>query len=167
MAKARRPLPTGLIDEYLDLFDDGIVVWKKSPHPTIKAGTPAGRSSVRNHKQIMIKGRAYGYHRIVYYLAYGVDSVGWEIDHINGDPSDNRPENLRLADESQNKWNTGCQKRCKSGLRGIRARFWGASTRWEARYRGKYIGSFATKEEAIAAWEKVVKPHAGEFFLPQ
>lgn len=167
MAKAKHPLPTSLIDEYLLLSDGGVVLWKKSPHPTIKVGACAGRTSAQNHKQITIKGHAYGYHRIVYYLAYGVDSVGWEIDHINGDPSDNRPENLRLADESQNKWNAGCQKRCKSGLRGIRARFWGASTRWEVRCKGKYIGSFASREEAITAWEDAVRPVAGEFFLAQ
>lgn len=164
MAKARNPLPTELIDEYLELRDGGVVVWKKSPFHRIKVGDEAGSTSPDFHKRIGLKGGSYGYHRIVYYLAYGVDSLGYEIDHINRNPQDNRPENLRLADERQNKWNTRCQSGCKSGLRGIRARFWGANTYWEVRFRGKYIGSFKTRDEAIAAWEAVTKPYMGEFF---
>jgi hypothetical protein len=167
MAKARKPLPTDLIDEYLKLEEGGVLVWKKSPHPRIAVGAKAGRSGGKRHSQVCLKRKHYGYHRIVYYLAYGIDSLGWEIDHINRDPSDNRPENLRLASEAENKWNAGCQANCKSSLRGIRSRFWGASTKWEARYRGRYIGSFDSREEAVAAWEAVVKPYAGEFFLPQ
>lgn len=166
VAKASKALPVDLINEYLELQDGGILVWKKSPHPRISVGTLAGRSSKRYHNQVTLCRQNYGYHRIVYYLAYGVDSLGYEIDHINRDPSDNRPENLRLATESQNKWNKGCLLNCQSGYRGIRKRFWGQSYRWEVSFRCKYVGTYKTLEEAIEAWEEVVRPYAGEFFLP-
>ncbi len=43
-------------------------------------------------------------HRIVYYMHYGV-SVGYEIDHIDGDKTNNSVENLRACSSSQNSAN--------------------------------------------------------------
>jgi hypothetical protein len=166
MAKSRLPLPTEYIDEYLSLGAEGIVRWKKAPHPRIQVGTVAGNNPGNDYLRICLQGKAYGYHRVVYYLAYGVDSLGYEIDHINRNSLDNRPENLRLATESQNKWNKGCSPKCQTGYRGIRKRFWGQSYRWEVSFRCKYVGTYKTLEEAIEAWEEVVRPYAGEFFLP-
>lgn len=166
MAKARKPLPIDLINEFLDLKEDGVLIWKKSPHPRIKIGDPAGRVPKEGHLQVTLKKKAYGYHRIVYYLAYGIDSVGWEIDHINRNPLDNRPENLRLASESENKWNTQKRNNTNVGHRGIRKRFWGASYSWEVTFQGKYVGSFRSMEEAVSAWENKARNYAGEFFCP-
>jgi len=166
VAKARNPLPAALIEEFLRLDDNGILIWKKSPHPRIKAGDRAGRVPKGKHLQVTINKKAYSYHRIVYYLAYGIDSLGWEIDHINRDPTDNRPENLRLASESDNKWNTQRRNKTNVGHRGIRKRFWGQSYRWEVTFRGSYVGSFSSMEEAVDAWESRAKDHAGAFFCP-
>jgi hypothetical protein len=167
MALARTHLPVDLIKEFLALEEGGVLVWKKSPHPRIPIGTRAGRTPKGHHLQVTIKGKAYGYHRVVYYLAYGVDSVGHEIDHINRDPLDNRPENLRIAEGWQNKWNTEKRNKTNTGHRGIRRRFWGASYRWEVVIRNKYAGSYGSLEEAVEAWEKIAKAHAGEFFCSQ
>lgn len=167
MAIARLPLPVDLINEYLELKDGGVLVWKKSPHPRLPVGTPAGKKPKGHHLQVMIKKRSYSYHRIVYYLAYGIDSLGYEIDHINRNPIDNGPENLRLAEGWQNKWNTTKRNKTNTGYRGIRKRFWGASYRWEVVFRSQYIGSFGSLEEAVKAWETVAREHAGEFFCPK
>jgi hypothetical protein len=164
MAKAKLPLPTQLIDEYLELREGGILAWKKSPHPRIPVGTLAGRRPKGNHLQVTIKSKAYGYHRIVYYLAYGIDTIGWEIDHINRDPQDNRPENLRLASETENKWNTVKRNKTNVEHRGIRKRFWGANYTFSVSFRQKYVGSYPTLEEAIAVWEEKARQHAGDFF---
>jgi hypothetical protein len=164
MAKARLPLPTALIEEYLELRDGGVLVWRKSPHPRIAVGERAGRSPKGRHLQVMLKGRSYGYHRIVYYLAYGVDSLGWEIDHINRNPEDNRPENLRLAQEWQNKWNTTSRDNTNVGHRGIRKRFWGLNYKFEVSFRGRYVGSYSSLQEAVEAWEARAREYAKEFF---
>jgi hypothetical protein len=164
MAKARIPLPTEYIDEYLELGEGGIVRWKKPPHPRILAGSVAGSDPGNGYLRICLQKKPYGYHRIVYYLAYGVDSLGYEIDHINRDPTDNRPQNLRLATTSENKWNTQKRNKTNVGHRGIRKRFWGASYSWEVTFRGKYVGAYKSMEEAVQAWSERAKAHAGEFY---
>jgi hypothetical protein len=164
MAKARRPLPTEYIDEYLELDDGGVVRWKKPPHPRISVGSTAGSDPGNGYWRICLQRKPYGYHRVVYYLAHGIDSLGYEIDHINRDPTDNRPENLRLATTSENKWNTQRRNKTNVGHRGIRKRFWGASYRWEVTFRGKYVGTYKSMEEAVQAWSERAKAHAGEFY---
>ena len=92
-------------------------------------------------------------HRLVYEAHVGPIPPGMEIDHRSGDPGDNRLENLRVATKTQNQRNK-VSSWSSSGHRGITYRSRQAN-KWSARiYIGatcKQIGSFATKEEAIAA----------------
>lgn len=55
-------------------------------------------------------------HRVVWEMHNGNIPKGLVIDHIDGDPSNNKIENLRLATSSQNSCNQKCQKNKKSGL---------------------------------------------------
>ncbi len=77
--------------------------------------------------------------------------VGTQIDHINRDTLDNRKRNLRFVDAAENQWNRPlCGVRYTKKL--------GAKNRWEAaiRVRGKrfWLGSYATKEEAIMVYNR-------------
>ena len=47
------------------------------------------------HKQIWILGTTYLLHRIIFFMFHRKDPRGYVIDHINGDPADNRIHNLR------------------------------------------------------------------------
>ena len=58
------------------------------------------------HQYIWFKGRNVQAHRIIYELAYGSVPDGYVIDHINRNPADNRPKNLRAVTKSANKKNT-------------------------------------------------------------
>lgn len=75
------------------------------------------------------------------------------IDHINGDPSDNRVENLRLADKRLNAEN---QRRARAdnaiGVLGVMAH--GNKFRAQIRTGGRtiYLGLFLTSDEAYAAY---------------
>lgn len=164
-----KPLPP--LEQLRKLFEvdvDGRLLCKTRPHrhSRCKVGDEVGTLHPSGYRKVAVSGTAYFVHRIIWFLTHGEDPGAAQIDHINRIKDDNRPENLRLATSQQNKWNRSCLPHSRSGLRGIRKRFWGASYRWNVTVRGKYIGSFCSEQEAIAAWEQVVKPIAGEFFLP-
>lgn len=75
------------------------------------------------------------------------------VDHINRDRKDNRPENLRLTDKSENAFNCGVRRSNKSGFTGVWFR--NDTKRWSAEIKkdGRKIslGCYAEKEDAIAA----------------
>ena len=100
-----------------------------------------------------------------------MDSGRWpdhEVDHINGDPSDNRMANLRLATRSQNALNTCLSKRNASGWRGVW--FDGARQKWAAMigHDGKRtsLGRFGSKDAAIAAYAEASERLHREFRRP-
>jgi HNH endonuclease/AP2 domain len=108
--------------------------------------------------------KGYLAHRVIWTLHCG----GWpsdKIDHINGDPSDNRIANLREASDSQNNYNRGKALTNSTGYKGVYLHK--PSGRWFSQIgvskRVKYLGYFPTPELAHAAYcEAAIKFH-GEF----
>ena len=88
-------------------------------------------------------------HRVIWKWMTGED--GYIIDHINGDPTDNRWVNLRNTDTTGNTTNSALPSNNKSGRIGV----WFDGDRWcaEIHYRGvKYpLGKYRSIEEASAA----------------
>jgi len=86
-----------------------------------------------------------------------------EVDHKNGDPLDNRRQNLRLCTHAQNQHNTGLSCVNTSGFKGVSKR----GKRWKAQIRinGKqtYLGTYDTPEEAGAAYDAAALKVQGEF----
>ena len=81
------------------------------------------------------------------------------IDHINGNTLDNRKINLEIVDRKDNKHNRGKQSNGKNKYMGV-AKNSRCST-WQARVgdghaKHKYLGSFATEEEAATARDREV-----------
>lgn len=71
------------------------------------AGSRAGLTNPevnRGYCQVYIDGKAYRTHRVIWKLVTGKDPVG-VIDHINGDTTDNRFENLRDVSVLENNRN--------------------------------------------------------------
>lgn len=127
-------------------------------------GKPAGFRRKDGYLQIKIDGRPILAHRLVWFWMTGA----WPplyIDHINGDRSDNRYENLRCADKSTNhsnnfvanKNNLSTGARCVyiKKPRGTRK---GGYVFASVRIRGKrhYLGKFDTIEAASAARDALV-----------
>ena len=87
------------------------------------------------------------------------------VDHINGDPTDERKSNLRIVTKQQNAMNRKKHNNNQSGHTGVNwhkgANKWAASIR----YKGNYIhlGSFTNKEDAIKARKDAELKYYGEY----
>ena len=101
------------------------------------------------------------------YLLYAPDET--QVDHINGDPRDNRQSNLRLCTQSQNLHNTAkCKRATSSRFKGVYLDK--QSNRWRADImvnRNRiHIGTFSDEEGAARAYASVACEHLGEFGAP-
>jgi hypothetical protein len=87
------------------------------------------------------------------------------IDHINNIGTDNRKENLRLCNQSQNNANRRKQKNCSSQFKGVcwykRDKKWVASI--EYKEKQYYLGRFNSEINAALAYNKKAKEFFGEF----
>lgn len=88
-----------------------------------------------------------------------------QVDHINGDPLDNRRSNLRLATHAENQRNKGRYSNNTSGYKGVS---WAKKeNKWQAQisFNGKvkYLGYFATAEDAYESYCKAAKELHGEY----
>ena len=117
---------------------------------------PCGR-----YIQIGINKKLYYLHRLVYkYHNEDFDltdiSHNNQIDHININPLDNRIENLRAVNHSQNQRNKNKSKNCSSKYKGV---CWSKrDSKWYAyiqiNRKRKHLGLFINEEDANLAYKK-------------
>lgn len=116
--------------------------------------------------RVSLFGRKELAHLIIWELNYGPVPAGMFIDHKDGDPTNNKFDNLRLATNSQNQANRRRKSNATHSLKGVtfergRKRGWSAQMRRDGKtFR---IGRYATKEEAHAAYCQAAKDVYGEF----
>lgn len=105
--------------------------------------------------------RNYQAHRVAFALHYG-RWPGGQIDHVNGDKDDNRPENLREATRSQNMRNRPGYG--TSTFRGVTPTGYG-TWRAAAKVCGQRhdLGSHPTEVDAALAYDEFARRHYGEF----
>lgn len=85
-----------------------------------------------------------------------------QIDHINGNPADNRVCNLRWATGSENQLNRS-QKAGRTMPKGVIQR---GPASFEARFRRTYLGIFSTAEEAKAVVDAAGYDFSPDFYKP-
>lgn len=129
------------------------------------AGRQAGRLN-HGYVIIFIDRRPYPGHRLAWLLYYGQWPLRY-IDHINGNPADNRIANLREASRRENMCNSRLRKN-KTLPKGVTLRTRGPADRpfaaqIKVRRKNIYLGYFATQEEAHAAYCEAAQKHNGEF----
>jgi hypothetical protein len=106
----------------------------------------------------------YPVHRLIYVMHHG----RWPsllVDHIDGNPGNNDPTNLREVSAQQNQWNLKLNSRNTSGHRGVS---WNKSLRkWEAylRFDGRRhrLGQYDDVKEAAEAVRMKVISVRGEY----
>lgn len=139
--------------ELLEYFPDtGLFVWRVNRARLAKAGTVAGGLDSYGYIRIRIHGRKYRAHRLAWFYMTGKWPID-EIDHIDGNPSNNRFDNLREAIHRQNRQNLREPTRDNQcGFLGVSKR----GNRWRAIIvlDGKHtrLGNFSTPELAHAAY---------------
>lgn len=128
------------------------------------AGMAAGYARKNGYVILNFSGKKFYAHRVIWLMKTGAMPLH-TIDHADRDPSNNMWSNLRMANGTQQNGNKGLMKNNKSGARGVRA--WRG--KWQALIHKnggaqQYLGCFATKEDAISAYNAAAKDYYGKYF---
>jgi hypothetical protein len=131
---------------------------------TGKLWREAGSSDGRGYIYVQFQKKHHLAHRVAWFLHYGSWPDGL-IDHINGNKSDNRIKNLRLANFSENQLNRNRTSSNTSGHKGVS--YHKHRKRWQALIsvdgKNKFLGSFNTALEAADAYNEAALKYHGEF----
>lgn len=151
--------PPSDIFDYLEFnMAEAAFFWRRAT-ANVLAGSKAGSTYNTGYRNISFRGRKYQEHRLVWLAVHGE----WPpelIDHVNANPSDNRPENLRLASQGKNNANRKNFGKWKKGVCRSKKRFAAAI------YVDKQVirlGTYTTEDEAHAAYCKAAIQYYGEF----
>lgn len=142
----------------------GVLTWLISRRGQARPGDVAGCVN-HGYRVTKIDQQVLMVHRVAWALTHGRWPAA-DIDHIDGDPSNNRLSNLREATRGQNMQNRrGAQRNSRSGVIGVWKAKKDLSKPWKAVIvvdrRAQHLGYFASKEEASSAYlaaKKAVHP---------
>ena len=126
-------------------------------------GMTAGSLSDNGYLMVRVDGPLYRVHRLIFLYHHGY--LPKYLDHINQKSTDNRIENLRECNLSQNACNSRKQERCSSRIKGVswckEKRLWEAEIRInKSRIR---LGRFWDEETAAQVVQIARLKHHGEF----
>ena len=101
-------------------YCDGKLYWKVKKCYSVVVGQEVGSEHGRGYRAVQIDGKNYKLHRIVFLMHNGYFPE--QVDHINGDKTDNRIENLRAATNSENQKNVPVRPWSKTGVKNVTKR---------------------------------------------
>jgi hypothetical protein len=155
----------------------GLFFWKKRPEHHFKnshcmnkwnsryAGKQAGtiytptRLADYKRVKIVVKNHPIMAHQIAWTFVHGDIPVGFFVDHIDGNATNNAITNLRLVTHSENHRNRRIQSNNSSGVPGVRMQRGKWCARVKINGKEKYLGSFQNKEQAVEARKQYAIEH--------
>lgn len=150
-----KPLPSPELLRKLLRYepDTGRLFWREGTRQfSRQSSNGAGTLDSHGYYQIKISGRIYQVHRVCYAIHHGI----WpnnHIDHINGDRTDNKIDNLRDITRSENMKNMKLKSNNSSGFAGVH--FDKLNKKWRAQImvngRWKHLGRFESIDDAVSA----------------
>jgi len=146
----------------------GVFTKRKKKHSrdnTVKVGEQLGHLSGDGYIHFAFFGKKRKAHRLAWLYVYG-ELPNSLIDHIDGDKTNNKINNLRLASFEQNAANRHVVK-SKTGYRGVyESKYKGEVVGYIAQYNKKHLGFFKEVKEAAKAVDKYMFEKLGSFVKP-
>ena len=134
--------------------DTGFLRWKEGRSNMVK-NSKAGCKNASGYLIVTINSKSHRVQRVIWIYMFDHIPSGFYIDHINGNKTDNRLCNLRLATNSQNQQNRPAPQNNSSGYRGVT--WHKQANKWMARIchnrKREMLGFFETVEEAYEAYK--------------
>jgi hypothetical protein len=135
-----------------------------SPAANVRVGQVAGVLLKIGYRKIVVNNAQLYAHHVAWYLHYG-EWPAEMIDHANGDRDDNRIRNLRLANQSQQNFNTKTSVTNTSGRKGVAK--CSKTGRWRAYImlgrKQRFLGNHVSFDAAVMAREQAEAEICGEF----
>lgn len=161
---------TKITDEEVDYIkellsydpDTGLFTWKKSRRG-VKKGTIAGNKNDRGYIQIKVNYKFYKAHRLAFlFMNQELPNM---VDHIDGVKDNNKWDNLRPCNKSENGGNSKIRSDNTSGYKGVS--FNKKSKKWVSYLyingRQVFLGRFDCPIEAHKEYCKAAKKYRGDF----
>lgn len=163
------PIPSAdRLNELFELVGSDLVA--KKSRGCVKSGSVCGYKRKDGYIRVKVDGALVMAHRVVWKMYNGDEPTF--IDHINGDRSDNRLENLRAVTSSDNKSNESLRIDSTSGFIGVT---WYTTTistktaKWVAKIakegNEKHIGYYIELKDAVLAYNAECLKLHGDYGL--
>ena len=152
------------LKEYFVYNDGKLIRTRPVANGKIKTGTRFGATLKRGYREGWFLGKLHKEHRLIWFYHYGE----WPayLDHINGDRTDNRIENLREVTTQQNTFNSKGHSDSYCGYKGVT--YSKRNNNYFARIfvsgKSEFLGSFSCPVEAHKAYGNRAKQLHGEFY---
>lgn len=163
--KDKKQIPVDLVSACIDYNPtSGLLTWKQRPASHFKnrqahsswntryQGKRAGWLSAAGYLSVAIDEVKYQAHRVAWAIHHQLSPPD-VIDHINGDTTDNRMDNLRVVEFSENMKNSKKYINNTSGIVGVR--WYSQRSKWvayiSANGKRKQLGYYQSVEDAVAA----------------
>lgn len=140
----------------------GLLTWTKRVARNVFAGGEAGSVDGQGYKHFQFKGCIYPCHQVAWALFHN-EWPDAHVDHRDGDRANNRIENLREANQSQNCANRRVSPKNKVGLKGVVEKRPGRFSAVIWLGKSVHLGTFDTAEKAHAAYVSAAEKRFGEF----